>query len=291
MLVAALSTAGMNATIRYLSKEIDPIAIVFFRSLFGFLVFAPLFVREGLAPLKTQQLGLQAMRGVLHVGFMLFFFTALSMVPLAKVSALNFTSPLFATVLAVLILGERLRVRRVAALAVGFAGTFIVLRPGVVEVDLGSVFVLAGSLCFAGTIIIVKLLARTDGSITTAIYVSLFSVLFSFVPALPYLEMPTWPQLGLLVLLGVLGSLAHSTFAQAFREADVTALLPVEFTKLVWAAVLGFLVFAEIPDLWTWVGGAVIFGAVAYITVRESRAKAAAPGPSAPAGAPAKPGD
>ena len=125
----------------------------------------------------------------------------------------------------------------------------------------------------ATLVIIVKMLRRTDLSLTITLYQALFTTPLTFIAALFYWQTPTLEQLPWLVLLGALGSLAHMTLAQACKEADMTAILPLDYTKLVWAMVLGYLVLSEIPDLWTWLGGSLIFGSSLYIAYREKRAR------------------
>jgi drug/metabolite transporter (DMT)-like permease len=275
ILLSALTTQSMNAMIRWLSTDIHPFEMVFFRTVFGVLVFAPLFVRHGLEPLRTQRLGLQLLRGALHVVFMFSLFTALTLIPLAKVSALNFTAPLMGTALAILFLGEKLRARRVGALAMGFVGTLVILRPGVIEVEPGSMLVLVAASAFAASIVVIKIMSRTETTVSMTLYQSLFSLPIVIVATVPFWTTPSVGQLAVLVLLGPLGTVAHMSFAHAFKQADVSAVTPVEFTKLIFASSFGYLFFAEVPGVWTWVGGSLIFSAVAYLAIRERAPPAA----------------
>lgn len=269
MLLSALTTQSMNAMIRWLSSDIHPFEMVFFRTVFGVLVFAPLFFRRGLEPLRTQRLGLQLVRGALHVVFMFSLFTALTLIPLAKVSALNFTAPLMGTMLAILFLGESLRARRVGALAVGFAGTLIILRPGVIVMEPGAMLVLVAASAFAASIVVIKIMSRTETTVSMTLYQSLFGLPIVTIAMVPFWTTPSIGQLAVLVLLGPLGTLAHMSFAHAFKQTDVSAVTPVEFTKLIFASSFGYLFFGEVPEVWTWVGGSLIFSAVAYLAIRE----------------------
>ena len=269
MLLSALTTQSMNAMIRWLSSDIHPFEMVFFRTVFGVLVFAPLFFRRGLEPLRTQRLGLQLVRGALHVVFMFSLFTALTLIPLAKVSALNFTAPLMGTMLAILFLGESLRARRVGALAVGFAGTLIILRPGVIVMEPGAMLVLVAASAFAASIVVIKIMSRTETTVSMTLYQSLFGLPIVTIAMVPFWTTPSIGQLAVLVLLGPLGTLAHMSFAHSFKQADVSAVTPVEFTKLIFASSFGYLFFGEVPEVWTWVGGSLIFSAVAYLAIRE----------------------
>ena len=272
ILFSTLGFSGMHAVIRQLGKEdLHPFEIAFFRNLFGLVALSPLFLRYGIGALRTRNLPLHALRGFLQIGAMLMFFTAVTITPLAKVSAMSFTAPLFATVGAVIFLGERIRARRIAALIVGFVGAVIIIRPGVVELDLGAVLVLVSSAIWAIAMLIIKHLSRTDSSVVITAYMGIFLTPLSLIAAVPVWSWPAPHHYMMFALMGALGSLAHVSMAQAFKEADATAILPLDFTRLVWAAALGFLLFAEIPDLWTWAGGITIFASTTYIAFRESR--------------------
>jgi drug/metabolite transporter (DMT)-like permease len=274
MLACAFAFAAMNAIIRQVSTELHPLEIAFFRSLFGLLAFSPAFIRRGIDPLRTRRPALHFLRGGINVVSMTLFFMGISLVPLAKVAALGFSAPLFATVMAVVFLGEPIRARRITALAIGFTGTMITLRPGFGGMDLGSIFVLGSTLGYAIGLIAVKALTRTESSTTISIYAMLFTTPVTFLLALSVWQAPSWSQLAWMAAIGGIGSLAHLAFAEAVKEVDITAVLPLDFTKLIWSAIIGYLVFAEIPDIWTWLGGSVIFSAVIYIAYRERHVRA-----------------
>ncbi len=279
MLGNALGATGVNAIVRGLSSDLHPFEMAFFRCVFGLLVLAPMIFRHGLEPFKTQRLGLHALRGVLQGAVLLMFFMALSMIPMATVQALFFTSPLFATLLALVFLGEAIRARRITALAVGFAGVLVVLRPGFGALDLGALLMLASAATWGSAIIVIKVLSRTESSLTATLYPTLFVTPIALIAALPYWRAPTIEELGWMALLGTFATLSHLCLAQAFKEAEVTAIMPVDFTKLIWAALAGYLLFAEVPDLSIWLGGAMIFSAVTYIAIREHRLTAVPPIP------------
>ena len=277
MAFGALSAALMNACARFVSDELHPFEIALIRSLIGLLVLAPVVARHRGRTLKTRRLGLHALRGGLQAGAMLLFFTAVSLTPLATIAALQFSAPLFATLLAFLVLHEIIRTRRISALVAGFAGTLIIMRPGFAEVHLGGLLVLASSAAWGAAMIVTKALSRTESSVTITVHATLVMTPLVLLAALPVWQTPTLRQLGWLVGVGALATLHNLCVAQAFKEADVTAVLPMDFTKLIWAAIIGYAAFAEVPDTWTWVGGIVIFSAATYIAYRERRVKAAAP--------------
>jgi drug/metabolite transporter (DMT)-like permease len=269
MLIATLATAGMLALVRVASEDLHPHEVAFFRFLFGFCFFLPVIIRGKGAIFRTKRLPLHMLRGFLNVASMLVFFLAVTMAPLAKVVALKFSAPLFTTVIAVMFLGETIRARRIIALALGFSGVLVIFEPGGEVWDLGSGLVLASAAIWSLAMVTIKMLTRTESSATTTVYTTMMAVPVAFAFAFPHWQWPSLEQLLWMGGIAILGTTSHLSFAQAFKEADVTAVLPLDFTKLIWAAVIGFFAFSEIPSVETWVGGAMICASVTYIAFRE----------------------
>ena len=282
MLGSTLGTACSAAIIRHISADLHPFELVFFRNLFGLLTLAPWIVGRGWRPFRTRRYGLTGLRVLSSVTSLSLFYTALAMTPLARVMSLLFAAPLFATLFAIAIMGDRVGPRRGAALLVGFGGTLIILRPGVSGLDIGAVMALGSAATFAMTLTFTKLLSRTDSSLNITVLatvlmmpVSLF--LATFVWRWPAPHMLLW-----LAAMGISSTLAQLSLTQSLRLADSSAVLPLDFAKLIWAALIGFIVFAETPDLWTWIGGVVIFVMAIYVTLRESRTGAGRTGVTVP---------
>ena len=273
MVASSFLGTVMAAAVRHLALEIHPFEIVFFRAVFGCLVFVPFLIRRGVARLRTRRLTLHTLRSVLQTFSTFLMFTALTLSPLAKVTALNFSAPLFATVLALVVLGEVIRIRRITALVIGLAGALVVVRPGAAAIDLGSILILVNAATLAVVTIFIKMLMRTESSVTTTVYGFVFALPIAAIATIPVWQTPSWSQWAWLAAIGALGGLNHLCFAQALKETDLTAVLPLGFTKLIWAAAIGYVVFAEIPDVWTCVGGTMIFSASTYIAFRERRIK------------------
>lgn len=269
MLVSSLSFICMHALVARVSQDLPSFEVAFFRNLFGLLWLMPALVRSRFAPLKTTKLHLHALRGITNSASMLMFFSALAFTPLAQATALAYTSPLFVTMAAALVLGETLRIRRITALAFGFAGMLIVLRPGLIEIGTGPLLVVGSAVLWAVAMLDIKILSRTDSSLTIAAYMVLFLTPITFIAALFVWQWPSPVQLGWLLLIAAFGTVGHLLFNEAFRHADATALMPLDFTKLIWASLIGFFAFGQVPDLWTWIGGALIFGSATYISYRE----------------------
>ena len=234
-------------------------------------------MRSRFAILRTQRIGLHALRGVINIVAMLMFFTALSISPLAKVTALSFTAPIFMAILAVLVLGERFRVYRWLAIMAGFMGMLIILRPGLVAIDTGALLVTGSALLWAVAMVVIKILSRTESSLTIVAYMGIFLGVFSVFPALWVWQPFGLVTLGWMVLIGLFGTIAQMSLSQSLKETDPTALMPFDFLKLIWTALIGAWFFAEIPDIYTWIGAAVIFASGLFIALRERQAKQGIP--------------
>ncbi len=265
--------ASMHAGVRFVSAQIHPFEIAFFRNVFGFLVFTPMLMRSGLMLLHTRRLGAHVGRGAINSFSMLAWFTALSLIPLADATALALAGPLFVTLGAMVFLGETVRLRRWIALGIGAAGTLVIIRPGFEEVSLGALLVLFTAFSVSGSKLIAKSLARTDPTATIVAYLTLIMMPITLIAALFVWTWPSLVQLAWLAAIGVLGSSGHLCFVKAYKFADVSAVEPITFTRLIWAALIGYLVFAEFPDLWVWIGGGMIVAATSYIAHREAVAR------------------
>ena len=271
MMLAAILLTSMGTIVRFVSEELHPFQVAFCRNLFGLVMLTPLLLRFGLEPLKTKRIGYMAARGIFNALAMLAYFLALGLMPLSEISALTFTVPLFVALLAVLFLGERLGPRRVLSLAIGFSGALIILRPGVAVIDVGAMYALFSAATWAVAIIIIKYLSRTDSSVTITIYGLFFLVIFTLLPAYFVWKWPTGEQFLWLITLAAAGTAGQLLFAQSMKNADATLVMPFDFTKLIWASLFGFLLFSEIPTIWTICGGAIIFASASYLTYREGR--------------------
>ncbi len=273
ILFSTLCFTSMHTVIRYATTEgqIHPFEVAFFRNFFGLLAVLPFALHGRAAALRTKRLKLHAIRGCMQVFAMLMFFYALSITPLAKISAISFTAPLFATLGAILFLGERVRARRIIALVLGFAGAMIIVRPGVIALDLGAMLVMTSSAIWACAILIIKSLSRTESSLTITTYQNIFLIPFTLVAAWFFWTWPSWELIAMFAVMGIFGSLAHVAMAESLKLAETTAILPYDFVRLIWATGIGFVVFGEIPEIWTWIGGTVIFGSTTYIAFREAQ--------------------
>jgi len=270
MLVTTVMVTALHAAIRLVTVELPPLQAAFFRAAFGALIFLPHIFQHGFGFLRTEKLGLHLLRSFLNAGAMFLFFTGLAVTALAKVTALSFTSPLFMAVLSVVFLGERMRIRRWTATLLGFIGMLVIVRPGFIELDAGSIMIICSAAIWSVTMIVIKILLRTDTSFTTTGYASIFLSLFALGPALYVWQTPTLDAWFWMLFIGVIGASAQFLLAEALRQADAGAIMPFDFAKLVWASMFGFYLFGEIPDAYTWAGALIIFASGSYIAYRES---------------------
>jgi drug/metabolite transporter (DMT)-like permease len=269
MLVSATTISSMNGVVHHLTPTMHAFEIAFFRQVFGLIFLSAVFLRNGLQPLYTRRIRMHLLRAVLNALALLSYFVALSLEPIYKVVALGFTAPMFATLLAVFILRERMGPHRWTALFIGVLGALVILRPGIEVVSFGMLSVLFSNLAWAGALIVIKSLARTETPVTVSVYAALLMVPITAVAAALVWKAPNVEQLYWLVLIGICGSFAQLCLTQAFRDADATLVLPVDFTKIIWASLIGYFFFAEIPDLWSMVGVSIIFSGVFYNAYRE----------------------
>lgn len=270
MLTTAVLIVTMHTLIRHVAQQgMHPFEIGFFRTFFGAPVVMLLIARYGWSIFRTEQVRVHGIRSFGHVIAMMMFFLGLSMTPLATANALAFTAPLFAAVLAVLVLGETFRWRRSLALLFGFAGTLVIIRPGVTDVGLGPILIVGSSFIWGLILIVIKSLGRRDATPTIVTYMVLFMSPLALIPALFVWQWPTTEQYLIFLLMGTMGTVAHLTLTQALRVGEAVVVMPMDFFKLVWAAALGFIIFGELPDVYTWVGGVMIFASATYIALRE----------------------
>lgn len=273
MLLATVGFSIVSGMVRQVSGELHPFEIVFFTSIFGIPVVLPWLVRDGARPFRTSRFRLHFFRVTLGVSAMILAFLAISVTPLALVTALSFLSPIFTAILAVLLLGEAMKIRRWAAIFVGFIGTVLILQPGAQPLELGTMLALVSALFGGMATFCIKLLGRTDTSVTITCYGIVLRSPLALIPALFVWVWPTWTQLLWLSVMGVVFTASLMSMTQAFRDAEANVVAPVFFFQLIWTAAIGFVFFLEVPDVFTWIGGTMIFASTIYVAYRERLTK------------------
>ncbi|GGJ31869.1 membrane protein [Neoroseomonas lacus] len=272
MVAAGFLFCLLNTIARRLSQELDPFQTQFLRYLAGLVVLLPFILRTGLAAWRPHDFWGQGWRGMVHTAGLLLWFWALPHVPMADMTAIGFTGPIFIMAGAVMFLGEPMVRARWIAAVVGFLGVLVVVAPQFTGTGRGfwSLVMLSSSPLFAASFLITKALTRRDRPEVIVAWQAITVATFSLPFAMAGWIWPTAEQWGWFLITGLLGSAGHWCLTEAFRIADMSATQPIRFVDMVWSATLGWLVFAEVPATTTFAGAAVIFGATTWIARREA---------------------
>ena len=273
-------SVGMLAALDGIVKIVNnlgmhPFEIAFFRNVFGLIALIPFFMRIGFNELKTRRLKMHLGRGCIHAASMITWFWALTVIPLADATALSFMVPVFASIGAIFIMHEPSQISRWISIIIGFIGMIVILRPGFADISFGTWLVLGGTIFVATSKLMTKSLSRTESPSTIVAYMSFTVTIISFVMASfvwtwPTLEMWLW-----FIALGGMGSIAHVMQVQSYKDGEITMVEPATFLRLVWAALVGFVVFGEVPQIWSWIGGGIIM--VGIFMLIRSEAKGSKP--------------
>lgn len=272
-LISTLSAAIMVSGIKILSNDLNPFILVFYRCFFGVIIIVPFLFFQKFNDLKTKNIKLQFLRCSINIYSMISWFIAIGTLQLEKAAAIGFTTPLFTTLLAIIFLGEVIRFHRITALIIGFIGILVVIRPGFIAIEPGVLWLLSAALSFSFVLIIVKKLTKQDTSLTTAFYHMLFLTPPTFLISLFYWESISFNHFMILCVVAIAGFITQVTSNQSLKMSDTSFVMPLQFTNLIWLSFIGYALFSELPNLWTWIGGSIIFSSVIYITFRESIVK------------------
>ena len=258
--------------IRKASENLHILEVVFFRNLLAFFVMLPILKSTGLVAIKMNNTKLFFVRGFFGAIGMLAGFTCLTLIPLAQATAISFAQPIFITIGATIFLGEIIKVRRIVAIVIGFIGMLIIVQPGVNSFSFGIMLAIIAALAHSFNGLIVKKLTLTDTPQAIIMWMVIILIPITLIPALVVWEWPSFETWLYLWGIAIVGSLAHFLWTKSCSMADITSLQPIEFIKLPIIALLGWIIFSEIPGTWTWVGGLIIFISTIYISHREAKA-------------------
>lgn len=253
----------LNATVKHLSHELPPLQVAWLRWMAGVLFIAPFAWHAG--KLGTRELHLHGFRACFHGTGYTLWYLGVGLIPLATTAALSFTGPLFVTLGAALFLGETVRPRRWIAVLAGFAGVLVILRPGLVPLEAGVLFMLASVPLIAGSNLVAKVVAGRDSPVQVVFWQSVLATLI-FTPFGLWLWQPmSAAQVGLVVLAGLFGTIAYFFFTWALKLVDISAIQPLAFLSIVWASLLDLVVFGGTADLWTFLGAAIVVAAATAV--------------------------
>ena len=283
MVLTGLLFACVTSTVRYLGSDMPAIEAAFIRYVFGLIMISPILLRLVARRPDLNKLKLFGWRGLVHGTAVMLWFYAMARIPIAEVTAIGFTAPLFVTLGAWLFLGEKLHVRRVGGVLIGLVGALIILRPGFVEISDGQLAQLMSAPLFAASFILAKKLTATEEPATIVGMLSVCCTLILLPGAIWQWRTPSSEELAWLSLTAALATAGHYTLTKAFSAAPITVTQPVSFLQLVWATMLGVIVFSEPLNLYVVFGGGIIVAAATYISHREAVASRQETTPPAPA--------
>jgi drug/metabolite transporter (DMT)-like permease len=261
----------MLSFLKIAQEDVNVYVAGFFRFFLGLVIILPYIIKNKVTVFKTTHLKQHFLRAILGLPAMLLYFSALVLLPIEKLTAISFVVPLIVTILAVFFLGEKIYIYRTLALILGFSGMLVIIRPGFVDISIGVYMVLFSALLWSINIIITKKISKYDSAITILAYQSIFMSLLSFFIVLFFWEMPSLKTFTYLILAAICGTVLHLTLNHAFKLVDVSMTQPYSFLNLVFASIIGYFVFDEIPDLYTWIGALIIFTGVLIISYREMK--------------------
>ena len=259
----------MEALIKAAQYDSNVYTIGFFRFFFGFLIILPYLVTKKFNTYKTKNLKFYIIRGAFNIPVMILGFGALVYVPLEQFKAMHFLSPIIVVLLSFIIFREQIYRFRIFALIIGFLGMLIIVRPGYVDFNIGTIMILVSLTFWSFIIILSKFVSKDDSPITMVTYQYTLMTVFAFPLAIYFWQMPSLISLLLVFIAAASGTILHLCLGLAYKYADLSVTQPIWFTGLIFGSGFGYFVFNEIPDFWTWIGGIVVFSSVLVITYFE----------------------
>ena len=259
----------MGTFIKLAQDELNVITTGFLRFLFGFLIITPYILKTKFEVFSTKNLKIHVLRSALNLPAMLLGFAALAMLPLEKMTAIHFIVPIIVTILAVIFLKEKIYLYRSIALVIGFLGMLIILRPGIIDISIGIYMALISSLIWSVVIILTKKVSNDDSAITILSHQYVYMSLFSFPLVIYFWDQPSLKTIIFILCAAMSGTILHIALNHAYKLVDVTMTQPYSFLGLVVSSIIGYFVFSDKPDFYTWLGASVIFCGVILISYRE----------------------
>ena len=259
----------MGTFIKLAQEELNVFTTGFLRFLFGFLIITPYILKTKFEVFSTKNLKIHILRSALNLPAMLLGFAALAMLPLEKMTAIHFIVPIIVTILAVIFLKEKIYLYRSIALVMGFLGMLIILRPGIIDISIGIYMALISSLIWSVVIILTKKVSKDDSAITILSHQYVYMSLFSFPLVIYFWEQPSLNTIIFILCAAMSGTVLHIALNHAYKLVDVTMTQPYSFLGLVVSSIIGYFVFSDKPDFYTWLGASVIFCGVLLISYRE----------------------
>ena len=259
----------MGTFIKLAQEELNVFTTGFLRFFFGFLIITPYILKTKFEVFSTKNLKIHILRSALNLPAMLLGFAALAMLPLEKMTAIHFIVPIIVTILAVIFLKEKIYLYRSIALVMGFLGMLIILRPGIIDISIGIYMALISSLIWSVVIILTKKVSKDDSAITILSHQYVYMSLFSFPLVIYFWDQPSLKTIIFILCAAMSGTILHIALNHAYKLVDVTMTQPYSFLGLLVSSIIGYFVFSDKPDFYTWLGASVIFCGVLLISYRE----------------------
>ena len=259
----------MGTFIKLAQEELNVFTTGFLRFFFGFLIITPYILKTKFEVFSTKNLKIHILRSALNLPAMLLGFAALAMLPLEKMTAIHFIVPIIVTILAVIFLKEKIYLYRSIAFVMGFLGMLIILRPGIIDISIGIYMALISSLIWSVVIILTKKVSKDDSAITILSHQYVYMSLFSFPLVIYFWDQPSLKTIIFILCAAMSGTILHIALNHAYKLVDVTMTQPYSFLGLVVSSIIGYFVFSDKPDFYTWLGASVIFCGVLLISYRE----------------------
>jgi len=272
MLAGGLLFVAVTVLVRSLGSDMPAVEAAFIRYLTGVILVLPVAWRMRWRLIARQSYGLYALRGLLHGGAVMLWFYAMARIPIAEVTAIGFSTPVITALGAILLFREPVRIRRMLAIAAGFLGTLVILRPGFHEIEAGALAQFSAAFFFAGSFLLTKKMTERERSGDILVMLSIFCTLALLPGAIYFWRPPTPLEIAWLALVAIFATAGHYAITRAIGHAPLTVTQPLTFLQLVWAVLFGYLLFDEVPDAWVILGAGIVVGAVSYIAHREARA-------------------
>ena len=259
----------MEILIRIAQYDSNVYTIGFLRFFFGLLLIFPYIVNKNFAPYKTKNLKFYVIRGLFNLPMMILGFGALMYVPFEQFKALHFISPIIVVLLSFIIFREKIFIYRILALAIGFLGMLIIVRPGIVDFNIGTIMILISLTFWSFIVIVSKFVSKNDSPITLVTYQYTIMTIFSLPLALYFWQMPSLNSFIFVFIGAISGTILHLSLALSYKYAELSVTQPVWFSGLIFGSAFGYFIFNENPDIFTWLGGVVVFSSVLLITYNE----------------------
>jgi len=268
-LIGSFFAVLMEALIRAAQYDSNVYTIGFFRFFFGLIIISPYLIKNKFNTYKTRNLKFYLLRGFFNLPMMIFGFGALVYVPFEQFKAMHFLSPIIVVLLSFIIFREKIFYFRILALIIGFIGMLIIIRPGIIEFNIGTLMILISLTFWSFIIILSKFVSKDDSPITMVTYQYTIMTILALPLAVFFWQAPSLISLFYVFIAAISGTILHLCLAQSYKYAELSVTQPIWFSGLIFGSILGYFAFNETPDIWTWVGGIVVFSSVLVITYNE----------------------